>query len=372
VSSALVSGNTYNITVKYNLTLGCLNETHLQIALSLSGVPQKNGNPPPGQFDNSHTLSTASCVTSDTYVIPFNMGAGTDNSVVIAAHSVVRNVSSPGFAGGTFVSGSTLTGNVVNHRAGNQNSFTAVNTPLVLAWEPDNNTDPSYWDSVVSADPSGNGLALLNAGADWVWESFRPLHPIDGDVIQANVSINIAAATTGTFRITCDNGYRVDLNGTTITNGGDGAAAGLVTQLSTVFATNAGLATNTDLKQTNVSAQGWQTVEAYNVNLLAGANTFTIYGVNEYQNLDDSHPGFPGFGGIGIGAAGGDPVGTNEKNPAGCLFGLVANAVPGSGTETAWGAPASGFSGDPKVAPTELGGNFPGKNWATYFTYQVR
>ena len=369
VKSVLFSGNLYDITVTYNLTVGCLNETHLQIALTLAGVPQKNGNPPPGQFANSHSLSTASCITTDSYTVRFDMGSGTDNSVVIAAHSVVRGVTLL-FGGGTFVSGSTMPGTVVNHRAGNQAAFTPVSIPLIAAWEPDFNTDPSYWDTVIAADPSGNGAALLAAGADWVWESFRSAHPIEGDVIQANLTVNVPAATTGRFRITCDNGYRVDLNGATITNGGDGATAGLTTQLSTTFATNAGLASNTDLRQANVNAQGWQTVESYNVNLIAGNNLFTLFGVNEYQNLDDSHPGFPGFGGIGIGAAGGDPVGTVDKNPAGCIFGLVANAVR-SGEETAWGAP-NGFNGSPTSIPGELGGNFPGNNWATWFTYQVR
>jgi hypothetical protein len=366
VCSTPVSGGNTTITVTYSLTTGCLTETHLQVALTLAGVPTKNDNPIPGQFDLSHSDA---CTTTDTYVIN-NFHVGTDNAVIIAAHAVVASTVTL-FAGGNFVSGSTLTGNVVNHRAGNVSGFTAVNTPLVAAWEPTNNTDPSYWDTVINADPSGNGAWLLTAGADWVWESFRVLHPIDGDVIQANLTLSVPVATTGTFRITCDNGYRVDLNGVTITNGGDGATAGLTTQLSTAFATNTGLATNTNLKQANVNAQGWQTVEAYAVNLLAGTNTFTLYGVNEYQNSDDTHPGFAGFGGIGIGTAGVDPVGTVDLNPAGCIFGLAANPVTGpGGEETAWGAP-NGFTGA-TTGSNVTGGNFAGKNWATYFVYQVQ
>jgi hypothetical protein len=363
-----ISGNIATLHITYNLTTGCLNETHLQVALSTGGVPQKNGNPVPGQFDNSHTISQASCITTDSYTVVIDVG--TDNAVVIAAHAVVRGTS-VSVPAADWVSGPTagagiITGNVVNRRPGTQVGFTAVNTPLVAAWEPNNNVDPSFWDQVINLDPSGNGAYLLNHGADWVWESFRVQDPIQGTVIQADMTVTIPSATAGTFRITCDNGYALYVNGIKVA-GGDGATAGFVTQLSDPFA--AALATNTNLKQVNVSGDGWQTVEAYNVNLNAGANVFTLYGVNEYMNTDDTHPGFAGFGGVGIRAAGADPVGTIDLNPAGCIFGLHTNAVL-SGEETAWGAP-NGFTGA-TTGTTELGGNFTGKNWATYFTYQVR
>jgi len=366
VYSSLISGNHYSITVTYNLTTGCLTETHLAIALTTDGIPQKNGNPTPGQFSSKHTLS---CTTTDTYTINFDMGSGSDNAVVIAAHAAVTQ-----FGGANFVSGSSMPGTVKLRRPGNQVGFTSVNSALVAAWEPTNNPSdptPSYWDTVIAADPSGNGSWLLSNSADWVWESFRTQDPIQGTVIEADLTVSVPVATTGTFRITCDNGYRVDLNGTTITNGGDGATAGFTTQLSTAFATDAGLATNTNLKQANVSAHGWQTVEAYNVSLVAGANLFKLYAVNEYMNPDDSHPAFPGNGAglVGAGPAGPDPVGTADINPAGCIFGLAA---AGTGSETAWGAPTIAHFTGATTGSNEFGGNFGGANWATYFTYQVR
>jgi len=368
VWSTLVSGNVYAIHVTYTITLSgaCLNETHLQIALTTAGVPQKNGNPTPGQFDSKHTDS---CTTTDSYVVNIDLGA-TDNAVVIAAHAVVSGVGAPIFPATNYVSGSTMPATLTGRRTGNVSGFTAANTPLVAAWEPTNNVDPSFWDQTIVLDPSGNGAWLENNGADWMWESFRVLDPIQGTVIQASAVITVPVATTGTFRITCDNGYRVDLNGTTITTA-YGATAGLNTQLSNDFAAN--IATNTNLKQANVSGDGWQTVGAYSVNLLAGANTFTIYGGNEYMNTDDSHTGFAGFGpAFTVRAAVADPVGTIDLNPAGCIFGLAANAVA-SGEETAWGAPraSDGFTGATTGA-TQFGGNFSGANWATYFTYQVR
>jgi len=354
--------NDFLVTVTYNMVGGfCLDETHLQVALQLSGIPQKNGNPIPGQFDNKHTLG---CASSDTYTVKVDLGTATANGVVIAAHSVVHGVSSPIFAGANYVSGSSMVANLVHRRAGNVGSWTNVSGALVAAWEPPAGADPSLWDNQIALDP--NGQWLQAHGADWVWESNRVLDPIQGTVIEADAVINVPVATTGTLRITCDNGYRVDFNGTPLTTG-DGGSSGFGTQLSTTFSSQIG--TNTDLKQANVSGDGWETVESYSVNLLAGNNTFKIYGVNEFMNTGDTHPGY-----TGVRPADGDPVGNIDNNPAGCIFGVAAAAVPstgGSGSETAWGAP-NDFTGAPDAATTNQGGNFPGKNWATWFVYKVR
>src|SRR5262250_730280 len=50
----------------------CLTETHLAVASSLAGIPQKNGNPIPGQFPykNEHN-----CSTSFLYTIPLSASA---------------------------------------------------------------------------------------------------------------------------------------------------------------------------------------------------------------------------------------------------------------------------------------------------------
>jgi len=367
-SAAPVSGlNTYAIHVQYNITLGgaCLSGTHLQIALQTSGVTQKNGNPIPGQFDNKHTDA---CTTSDQYNIDFDLGAG-DNGVVIAAHAGVLGVGAPLFAGANFVSGPTgasMQAALTGRRSGNVSGFTPGVGNLVLANKPG-----TLWDDVINADPSGNGVWLEGHGAQFVWETAAPTDAdaINGSVIQATAVINVPVATTGNFRITCDNGYRVDLNGTTITTTVADATNDLTTSLSTAFAT--AIATNTDLTQHNVNGDGWETVPSYSVNLLAGANTFVIYGVNEFMDLSDSHTGFAGFGAsqIGFRAAAQDPHGTPTLNPAGCIFGLEAAPVA-SGEETAWGAPI-GFTGATTGA-TNVGGNFTGSNWATWFAYKVR
>ena len=368
VYSTSLGGNLYRITVTYNVYAGiCLSETHLSIQLTAGGVPQNNGNPTPGQFEQK---SGGGCDADGkvTYTKDINMGA--DNGVVIAAHAVVSGTGQIGAA--SYVSGSSLATTVVSRRVGNSGTVTNVGAPAVDAWEPTNDpADPtlSFWDSAIFADGAA-GQWLVNNNADWIWESFRSQDPVQGTVIQMSAGINSPVAQSGTFRITCDNGYRVALNGVTLTSG-DGASSGYGTQLSTAFhnALTTNLAAGFDLKQANVSADGWQSVESYSVNLLQGNNTFTIYAANEYQNTDDTHPGYPS--GPAARSAGPDPVGTSDLNPAGCIFGLQTNGKSVSiGQETAWGAP-NGFSGATTGAGV-TGGNFGGRNWATYFTYQVK
>lgn len=65
----------------------CLAETHLQVATSLDGIPQKNGNPIPGQFAYKMTHD---CDTEYTYAIPITWDVGTN--VLIAAHGVVQTL----------------------------------------------------------------------------------------------------------------------------------------------------------------------------------------------------------------------------------------------------------------------------------------
>jgi len=71
--------------VRYS-TRWCLTETHLHVATSLSGIPQKNGNPIPGQFDYKMKHN---CVKTYKYRIPLVWSSGT--ILYIAAHAVVFN-----------------------------------------------------------------------------------------------------------------------------------------------------------------------------------------------------------------------------------------------------------------------------------------
>jgi uncharacterized repeat protein (TIGR01451 family) len=79
-----------NLYVKYiAATDWCLEETHLQVASSLDGIPQVNGNPIPGQFEYQNT---GSCAPKFTYAIPLT---GDSCDLYIAAHAVVKNKKGP-------------------------------------------------------------------------------------------------------------------------------------------------------------------------------------------------------------------------------------------------------------------------------------
>ncbi len=179
---------------------------------------------------------------------------------------------------------------------------TAINnvpiTPqnAVLAWEPDDDTDPSYWDTSIDH-------AFLSS-ADWIWESYRVQHPVAGDVVTFERTVTIpsdAFSITGVIHITCDNGYEVWLDGTTLI----GSA-----QVHDVGSTEW---QNSNLTENFVNTSGWQTVEAWNISgLHTGDNVFTFECANEY-----------------MGPADGQIYGTTDENPAGLIFEIyIAYCVP--------------------------------------------
>lgn len=95
--SAMVAGDVNvwndgdNLSVQYVTTGGwCLTETHLHVATFMDGIPQRNGNPVPGQFDYPMEHD---CVTQYTYTIPLDEGwVPCETYLYIAAHAVVQKV----------------------------------------------------------------------------------------------------------------------------------------------------------------------------------------------------------------------------------------------------------------------------------------
>jgi len=65
----------------------CLTETHLHVANTMEEVPQKNGNPIPGQFDFKEEHD---CISEYTYEVPYSEWYCNDD-VVIATHAVVKS-----------------------------------------------------------------------------------------------------------------------------------------------------------------------------------------------------------------------------------------------------------------------------------------
>jgi len=87
VGEVKVWNDEINLYVKYIITdpEWCLTETHLHVATSLGDIPQKNGNPPPGKFDYKEEHD---CIADYTYTIPLTWVPETE--LFIATHAVVK------------------------------------------------------------------------------------------------------------------------------------------------------------------------------------------------------------------------------------------------------------------------------------------
>jgi hypothetical protein len=168
---------------------------------------------------------------------------------------------------------------------------TGLPTPYaaVAAFEPGiadpNPPDPngSAWDIQLSH--------VFTGGADWIWESNRAVHSLEGDIAYFQRTFSIGDyPTAGTLFITCDNGYEVWLNGFLVGS----AQLGVGWEAS-------------NLTQPFVDTQNWQSVEAWNVSglLKHGTNVLLVKAVNEYMGpLDNQLDG------------------TVNYNPAGLIFEL--------------------------------------------------
>ena len=76
-----------HLYVEYDLDDGyTMSKSHLHVNTSLEGIPQNNGNPPPGQFDYSEDHNPR--VTEYTYGIPWD-SAWDGIDLYIAAHAIV-------------------------------------------------------------------------------------------------------------------------------------------------------------------------------------------------------------------------------------------------------------------------------------------
>jgi hypothetical protein len=187
--------------------------------------------------------------------------------------------------------------------------------PSVLAW-----VHPSW--------NSGLSIKLNNDGASWIWESYRVLHPVEGDIVDFQRSFNVVGTpTSGTLYITTDNGYEASLNGENI-----GSA-----QLGAGWRAS-------DLTQPFVDTANWQSVETWIITskLHTGVNVLDVAAANEYMGPKD-----------------GQSDGTIYSNPAGLIYKLCVDSEEKiidrpSRNETAWGN----------------GARFVRSEWAMHFNYQ--
>jgi hypothetical protein len=171
----------------------------------------------------------------------------------------------------------------------------------VLAWEPfAGQVDPtlSFWDDNLNYN-------FAPSGARWIWESYRPVHPVEGDIVHFQKTFSLDGyPTAGMLHITCDNGYEAWLNGHLVGS----AWLGVGWEASNL---------------TNAFVGGmWPLVGAYDVAslLVKGTNTLIVKAANEYEGGTD-------LGGLDVA---GEPWGTVDINPAGLIFQLdiISNTCP--------------------------------------------
>jgi hypothetical protein len=308
-----VWNNGENLYVKYETNGGwVMTETHLYVGKT----DPSQLTSAPGQFPYKAVHDPA--VSEYTYIIalaeidsyqlkkngktwlawdsPGGVAPGDD--VYIAAHAVL--------SGGVDATTTTvISDDTVQVTVGNNLGA------AVYAWEPG-----TVWEDGVDHD-------FTASGADWIWESYRVVHPVIGDIIVLEKTFQLEGyALSGTLYITCDNGYEAYLNGAFV-----GSA-----QVH-------GDWQNSNLTESYVNRYGWKTVEQWDLTglLQSGENLLTIIAANErmedgLDNQDD---------------------GTIGSNPGACIFEL--NAESALGEETGWGE----------------GTNF-GNAWGMYFGYEVQ
>jgi hypothetical protein len=192
-----------NLYVKY-MTSGdwCLTETHLHVATSLDAIPQKNGNPPPGQFDYPMEHD---CVTQYTYTIDLGDWEPCETDLYIAAHAEVQKLSD------------VMTASLA--------SGDDTDSVLVIA---ENTTDPGYplgypgpysdtpTSSVViqGTEAAYSGWPTIT-GAQWISDS-----TVDPGIVNSwrlfarNFSLpSNATNISGTLHIDSDNAEKAKING---------------------------------------------------------------------------------------------------------------------------------------------------------------
>lgn len=367
-----VCNDANNLTVTYDTTSSgwTIGKTHLAVGDQLSDIPQRNGNPPPGQFPYKGTHNPP--VTTVTYVIPKSAigPIGVGSTVYIAAHSEVRRAAGTATMSVCSNGDETYTAytNAVlgSDADGTQSSRTGTAYPSAEPYGEQNDTAASVWDLGVDPSSPFYNTDGSNDCADWIWEQNlmtvdgsvinQAVNPINGDRVEFRQNFTLPGPfVSGTLYASSDNAYEAYVNTTTpgapLISGQTGA---------TVTYPNWWIS---NLYEGSVNANGWQSVESAPLTgLVQGANFLFFRAGNEHMNADDSPNNLPGN--TPVSALNPQPsqvfVPGAYINPAGLIFQAnITYSTGGGGNETAWGAQGPGPGGNP----------FPGRNWATYITY---
>jgi hypothetical protein len=255
----------------------CITETHLQVAESLDGIPQKNGNPIPGQFDYKMEHD---CVAEYTYAI--DLGAWSPGTgLYIAAHAVVADTGS--------MMAITLSSGIGVDVYGPLGSYAPLGDG---AWS-NPGTAVATW---------VHGSWPLIGGATWISTAYHVEDPIIDSWrwFHEEVVLPGYPAPGSTISATADNAEEVYLNGTLV--GSDGEVQG-------AYVDNA----------------EWGTVIGYPIVPQSGSNSLDFITRN-YACY------YPTASGEFICGAVENP--NPELNPTGLIYEATFNYYP---QETAWG-----------------------------------
>ena len=337
--------------VKYVITETdwCLTETHLHIFLdeeSFTDIPQKNGNPIPGHFDYSMEHD---CVTEYTYEIPLEWPC---TDLYVAAHAVVQlEESCPAIMYGTSlgISGvgdkiyeidvSTLTATELFDTGLSPSS---INGPNGNAYDPVNNR--LYYSAYTSPDslyfydftnpvnnPSGSLPGGMVACAGWYNGKYYYIPQQTGKLYEVTFNTD---GTINTATKICDySGKSFNFGDVAITPNGLMYGSSAVNGVGKFWSIDLKDCTYTEISTMAHMQLAFGSDGVLYSHDAGNANFYTI-----------------------------DPVlGTRtEIGTIDCLKFTDLASGPYEPctyrTETAWGA----------------GSDFPGKNWATYFTYGVQ
>jgi len=369
VGDILVWNNGDTLYVQYVITDPdwCLTETHLQVATALTGIPQnKNGNPIPGHFEENDEHD---CVSEVLYTYDLEeKGWSSDDLLYIAAHAVVS--SQPIGESETILYGSqrdTLLEEFDNGlyridlEAGTATRLfdtgeTDKNSPNALGYDPANMR--LYYMKYSKSGPSVLYFYDIVGGMEYAAGLYIPDQVVVGASFYDGAYYYIPDDTADLYKVTLDaDGYVINyelvcgnFNGSNLATYRFGDFA--IDEVGMLYASTGSTAEffklDIGICEYSLIADSTTLNTALGVQVSFGSDG-TLYGhkagTGEFFEIDltDGTMSSIGF------------VASDERDPE--LFSDLASGkffVPI--TETAWAA----------------GSDFPGKNWATYFTYKVQ
>lgn len=357
VGDILIWNDANNLYVKYVTVSGwCITETHLDVATVLGAIPQKNGNPIPGQFAYKDGFNCGDAIP--TYVIPLVLPTGTP--LYIAAHAVVWSAENLTVVSDTNTQVIEVNGSLVDPSVDAVLAKEPVGYPNCNSYIEDANN--SAWDNGIG---SSYTTTFTNAEAHWIWNTPHPENPILGDVVVFQETFPVDGLPFNTdLLITADNAFIAALNGAYVGSSislGPGFPGTLKEQIISVPQDDSW----------EVASQGWQKVESLALGgIVSGENTLTIIAANEYMcggNAticndylgNDRYYGWNNTSKVYTSGINNDPIPGNGQgvypcyNPGGLIF---KASVDYYREETAWG----------------WDNDFTGKNWAKYIIYHFQ